>query len=340
MGDAAGIGPEIIAKTFADPAFSVPAVVVGDPDLLSRTVSDLRLELEIRKIPEPIHFSRSKYVMPVIPAAKLPQELIPGKVDPRAGKAAFRCIERAVELALKGSVSGIATAPINKEALLVAGINYPGHTEILAALTKTENFAMMLFNDEIRVVLVTVHVSLRKAIELISEEAEFRTIKLAFLAAQALGVHRPRIAVAGLNPHAGEGGLFGDEEHGIISPAIQRAREEGIDATGPWPGDTVFMRARKGHFDIVVAQYHDQGLIPVKYLGIEHGVNATLGLPFVRTSVDHGTAFDIAGTGRADHSSLRTAIEWATKMAKMQGAPAIKASSAAEGPSEGKDPHV
>jgi len=320
MGDPAGIGPEIVAKTFADPDFAVPAVVVGDLNLLAVTAARLELPLEIRAVSAPLDAIPDKGIMSVIATSELPSDLAPGRVDARAGAAAYQYIERAVALAMAGTVSAIATAPINKEALKAAGIEYPGHTEILAALTGTREFAMMLFNDDLRVVLVTVHVSLRHAIELLSVESELRTIRLACAAARGLGVDRPRVAVAGLNPHASEGGLFGDEDQDIIAPAIARAREEGIEASGPWPGDTVFMQARKGHFDIVVAQYHDQGLIPVKYLGIEHGVNTTLGLPFVRTSVDHGTAFDIAGTGRADHSSLRAAIEWAAKMAKARNA--------------------
>jgi len=316
MGDPAGIGPEIVAKAFADPDLAVPTIVVGDAGILSRTVDSLGLSVRLREIVAPREATPSKDVMCVIPASALPQDLALGRVDARAGQAAYRYIARAVELAMSGEVAAIATAPINKEALKVAGIEYSGHTEILAALTGTRDFAMMLFNDELKVVLVTVHVSLRQAIELLSVEAELRTIRLAWAAAQGLGVDNPRVAVAGLNPHAGEGGMFGAEESDVIAPAIARARQEGINATGPWPGDTVFMQARKGRFDIVVAQYHDQGLIPVKYLGIEHGVNATLGLPFVRTSVDHGTAFDIAGTSRADHSSLKTAIEWANRMAQ------------------------
>jgi len=315
MGDPAGIGPEIVAKTFADPDFAAAAVVVGDPGLLSCTLDTLRLPVRVREIAAPLEATRSRAVIPIIPVSNLGHRIAPGTVDARAGQAAYDYIARAVDFALSGDVAAIATAPINKEALRAAGIGFPGHTEILAALTGTKDFAMMLFNDELKVVLVTVHVSLRQAIELLSEDAELRTIRLAKTAAQHLGIGNPRVAVAGLNPHAGEGGLFGEDDRQIIAPAIARAREEGIDATGPWPGDTVFMQARQGRFDIVVAQYHDQGLIPVKYLGIEHGVNATLGLPFIRTSVDHGTAFDIAGTGRADHTSLKNAIAWATRMA-------------------------
>jgi len=174
----------------------------------------------------------------------------------------------------------------------------------------------MLMNNDLRVILVTIHVSLREAIEQLTIESELRTIRLAHRAMIQLGISRPRIAVAGLNPHAGEHGLFGSEDEAIIKPAVQQAQAEGIEASGPWPGDTVFMHARQGRFDIVVAQYHDQGLIPVKYLGVDEGVNVTVGLPFVRTSVDHGTAFDIAGTGKASHASLRVAVEQAAMLAQ------------------------
>ena len=216
-------------------------------------------------------------------------------------------------------MAAIATAPLHKEALKAAGIAQPGHTEILAKLTGSWDYAMMLFNDEIRVVLATIHLALSEVAGRIDEALELKTIRLAMRGARQLGIAAPRVAVAGLNPHAGEGGLFGQEEIRAIAPAIARARAEGIDASGPWPGDTVFLRARQGDFDIVVAQYHDQGLIPVKYLGIDDGVNATLGLPFVRTSVDHGTAFDIAGTGKARHTSLKVAIEQAALMARAGG---------------------
>ncbi|MGO6906774.1 4-hydroxythreonine-4-phosphate dehydrogenase PdxA, partial [Rhizobium ruizarguesonis] len=220
-------------------------------------------------------------------------------------------VVRAIDEALAGNIRAIVTAPINKEAMKMGGLNYPGHTEILAERSGTDKFAMMLANDELRVILVTIHVSLRDAIDLVTQESVLRTIELAHRAGRAYGIASPRIAVAGLNPHAGENGMFGREDLDIIAPAISRARELGINASGPWPGDTIFMRARRGEFDIVVAQYHDQGLIPVKYLGIDSGVNVTIGLPFIRTSVDHGTAFDIAGQGTADHSSLRYAFDQA-----------------------------
>jgi 4-hydroxythreonine-4-phosphate dehydrogenase len=211
------------------------------------------------------------------------------------------------------------TAPIHKEALHAAGVAFPGHTELLQSLAGQPPVRMMLANDELRTVLVTIHCSLRQAIAQINAPHVLETIRISHHALQAVGIARPRIAVAGLNPHAGEGGLFGDEELLHIAPAIAAARAEGINASGPFAPDTVFMRARHtaahpGEFDVVVAMTHDHGLIPVKYLGVEQGVNVTLGLPFVRTSPDHGTAFDIAGSGRADASSMRAAIRMARQL--------------------------
>jgi 4-hydroxythreonine-4-phosphate dehydrogenase len=236
-------------------------------------------------------------------------------LDARAGDAAFRYLEKATHLASAGRVSAIATAPLNKEAMHLAGHRYPGHTEILARLTGTEDYAMMLVTDELKVIHVSTHVSLREAIERVEPERELAVIRLAHGSMQKLGVESPRVAVAGLNPHAGENGLFGTEDAEKIAPAIEEARAEGIDASGPHPPDTVLMRARRGVFDIVVVQYHDQGHIPVKLMGFDTGVNVTVGLPFFRTSVDHGTAFDIAGTGKADHASLEAALDLARTLA-------------------------
>ena len=314
MGDPAGIGPEIVVMTFADPGFSTPAIVIGDVSIMSRAVGLLEVPIAIRRIERPEDRRPQSGVIDVVAASDLPADFPIGKIDPRAGAAAFAYVKLATELARAGEVSAIATAPIHKESLRAAGIAYPGHTEILADLTGTADYAMMLFNDELRVILVTIHAALRDAIDRLSVELELTTIRLAARAARQLGIEQPRVAVAGLNPHAGEHGLFGQEDMEIIAPAIERARDEGIDASGPWPGDTVFMQARQGRFDIVVAQYHDQGLIPVKYLGLDQGVNVTVGLPFIRTSVDHGTAFDIAGRGKANHTSLKIAIQQAAAM--------------------------
>jgi 4-hydroxythreonine-4-phosphate dehydrogenase len=222
----------------------------------------------------------------------------------------------AIDDAMQQRVRAIVTAPLNKESMHAAGIDFPGHTEILAQQSGAEHVAMMLVNDQLRVILATIHIPLAEVPRTLTIELEKRTIELAHQACLAMGVSAPRIAVAGLNPHAGEQRKFGDEDLDIIAPAIALARAQGIDATGPWPGDTVFMRARRGDFDMCVAQYHDQGLIPIKYLGLDQGVNVTVGLPFVRTSVDHGTAFDIAGKGVADPSSLRAAFDLALALTK------------------------
>jgi 4-hydroxythreonine-4-phosphate dehydrogenase len=316
LGDPAGIGPEIIAKLFSKADGLPAAIVIGDAGVLRRTVSAQSIALDVQVISQPEHARCAHGTVEVLqPHEPLPVDLPVGRVDPRCGRAAFESISRAIDLARAGRVRAITTAPINKEAMRLAGIHYPGHTEILADLGGAAGeTAMMLANDELRVVLVTVHLALRQAIDAITVERELATIRLAHGAAKRLGIEAPRVAVAGLNPHAGENGLFGREDLDTIGPAIALAKSENIDASGPWPGDTVFMRARTGEFDVVVAQYHDQGLIPVKYLGVDRGVNITLGLPFIRTSVDHGTAFDIAGRGIADPASLREALQQAAML--------------------------
>lgn len=310
MGDPCGIGPEIIARVFAN-GLPEQAVVIGDARVMERAVRTLNLPLQVQAVASVDDALPDSGLIAVLNVSDLPDDLPIGQVDARAGRASYDYVVRAIDEALAGNIRAIVTAPINKEAMKQGGLNYPGHTEILAERTGTDKFAMMLANDELRVILVTIHVSLRDAIDLVTADSVFRTIELAHLAGKAYGIASPRVAVAGLNPHAGENGMFGREDLDIIAPAISRAQEVGIDASGPWPGDTIFMRARRGEFDIVVAQYHDQGLIPVKYLGIDNGVNVTIGLPFIRTSVDHGTAFDIAGQGTADHSSLRYAFDQA-----------------------------
>jgi 4-hydroxythreonine-4-phosphate dehydrogenase len=316
MGDPCGIGPEIITRLYTDAAPLPPTLVLGDEGLLKRAVQLLDLPLSVRVINSPEDFRFDPKTVHVISLSHLPEDLPFGQLDARAGKAAYDYIRAGIDLALQKRIRAVVTAPINKEALRLAGFHYPGHTEILADFSGTQDFAMMLMNDDLRVILVTIHVSLREAIEQLTIERELMTIRLAHRAMTQLGIAQPRIAVAGLNPHAGEHGLFGSEDESIVKPALQKAQAEGIQVSGPWPGDTVFMNARKGQFDIVVAQYHDQGLIPVKYLGVDEGVNVTVGLPFVRTSVDHGTAFDIAGTGKASHASLRVAVEQAALLAR------------------------
>jgi 4-hydroxythreonine-4-phosphate dehydrogenase len=319
LGDAAGIGPEIIVKAFAQGELA-DAVVIGSVEVLRRAGAPMTARIEhpadLAAVPPGC--------LPVIEPPGLTPELtdLPlGRVSAAAGAAAACCIEAAVRRAMAGEGAAIVTAPIHKEALAAAGVPYPGHTEMLQALATPPGappppVRMMLANPELRVVLVTIHVSLRQALALLDFEAVRSTLRIAHDAARSWGRPAPRIAVAGLNPHAGEGGLFGSEEREFIAPAVAAARAEGIDAHGPFAPDTVFMRARRGEFDLVVAMLHDQGLIPVKYLGVEQGVNVTLGLPFVRTSPDHGTAFDIAGQGVADAASLVAATRMARQLAR------------------------
>lgn len=327
MGDACGIGPETILKAVAD-GDARHCLVIGEAAVLGRAARVLGLLLPLAQIDGPADLAAvPPGALAVLRPAGLPAGLadLPwGQVDARCGAAAAACIEAAAKLLLAGQAAAMVTAPLHKEALAAAGIAHPGHTEMLQALATPPGGAappvrMMLANDQLRVVLLSIHVALRRAVDLVSFDAVLQTIRIAHAAAAGWGQARPRIAVAGLNPHAGEGGLFGDEELQHIAPAVRAAQAEGIDASGPFAPDTVFMRARHapghpGEFDLVVAMTHDHGLIPVKYLGVEQGVNVTLGLPFVRTSPDHGTAFDIAGSGRADASSLKAAIRMARQL--------------------------
>ncbi|MFW7268136.1 4-hydroxythreonine-4-phosphate dehydrogenase PdxA [Gluconacetobacter sp. Hr-1-5] len=311
MGDPAGIGPEIVARMFLRRPAQRRWIAVGDSLVMGHALAALDPAARVRRVATPAEARFEDGVLNVLASSDCVALPPVGRVSAESGRAAYAAILSAIRLARAGAVGGIVTAPIHKEALAAAGLPYPGHTEILAEQAGGVDVAMMLANEDIRVVLVTIHCALREAIRRADFPAQMAAIRLAHAGARALGIACPRIAVAGLNPHAGESGLFGDEEAGIIVPAIAQARGEGIDASGPWPGDTVFMQAREGRFDVVVAQYHDQGLIPVKYMGLAHGVNITLGLPFVRTSPDHGTAFDIAGRGIADPSSLETAFDYA-----------------------------
>lgn len=317
LGDPAGVGPEIIAKTFAEPDFTEKnqAVVVGDEAILERAINLLDLTLNLNVISRPDKGNFVPGVVDLIPASDLHDDLPFGELDERAGAAAFEYVKRATELALEDEVQAVCTAPLNKEAMHLGGYKYPGHTEILAELTDTKDYAMMLVAEDLRVIHVSTHVSLQEAIERVQPERELAVIHLARDALLKLGISEPKIAVAGVNPHAGENGLFGDEDAERIRPAVERAVEEGIEASGPWAADTIFSRAKNGEFDMVVVQYHDQGHVPIKLLGFESGVNVTVGLPFFRTSVDHGTAFDIAGTGKADHTSLEAALDLARVLA-------------------------
>lgn len=337
IGDPNGIGPEVVLKACAAPTLA-PALrerllVVGDPALLAREAARLGLPMPARL--EPVacteegaatthmdaNMGAAASLEPDLRAATLAQ-FVPGRIDPRAGHAAWRFVVHAARMALAGRAAAVVTAPLSKEAMHAAGHDYPGHTELLAELAGGADVRMMLANDELRTVLVSIHVSLREAIERVTRQDVLSTIAITHTALLRAGIDRPRIAVAGLNPHAGESGAFGREEIDAIAPAVADARSQGIEASGPFAPDTVFMRARGfGEFDAVVAMYHDQGLIPVKYLGLEEGVNITIGLPFVRTSPDHGTAFDIAGRpgpeghGLADPRSMVAAIRRAAELA-------------------------
>lgn len=319
LGDPSGIGPEIAARFLATTALD-RHVVVGDVGLLRRTSRALGLALDARAIrPDQIAAPVPPDVVRVIETgAPLPVDLPVGRETALGGRASYDWVVTGARLALDGHVAGIVTAPINKAAWSLGGVDVPGHTELLADIARAPEFGMMLATDDLRVMLVSIHVPLARAVGLVTRERVLRTIRLADRGTRDLGVERPRIAVAGLNPHAGEGGLFGTEDADVIAPAVADARALGLDVSGPHPPDTVFMRARQGEFDAVVAQYHDQGLIPIKYLGLHRGVNVTIGLPFIRTSVDHGTAYDIAGQGRADPGSLAYAVATAWRMAEVR----------------------
>ena len=339
LGDCAGIGPEIIAKAFRDaPELTRGCFVAGDVATLRRAVR----VIDAGAIPLPVALLESPAealnvpprCLPVLQIGALAEPVPFGHLSAEAGKLAAECVIWAAQAALRGEIAALVTAPLNKEALALAGTpgtHYPGHTEMLQALAAAHTHKaladlpvrMMLANDELRVVLVSIHVSLRAALEAVTFDNVLQTLRIAHAALSASLGRAPRIAVAGLNPHAGEGGLFGREEIDIITPAIAAASALGMKVSGPFAPDTVFMRARAkpgqpGEFDAVLAMYHDQGLIPVKYLGVEQGVNVTLGLPLVRTSPDHGTAFDIAGTGQADASSLLAAIVMARRLSQLK----------------------
>lgn len=335
LGDPAGIGPEIIAKAFRDaPELTRGCFVAGDLATLQRAAHQIAggaPPLPVVLLQSPAEaLALPPRCLPLLQVAE-PGPLAPmGRLSAAAGRMAAECVVWAAQAALRGDLAALVTAPLHKEALALAGpphAGYPGHTEMLQALAAAHAglpvsalpVRMMLANPALRVVLVSIHLSLREALAAVSLERVLQTVQITHRSLSAMLGRSPRIAVAGLNPHAGEGGLFGREEIEIIAPAIAAARAQGMDVTGPHAPDTVFMRARHdalhaGEFDVVVAMYHDQGLIPVKYLGVADGVNVTLGLPLLRTSPDHGTAFDIAGTGRADASSLITAIGMARSL--------------------------
>jgi 4-hydroxythreonine-4-phosphate dehydrogenase len=320
MGDAAGVGPEVIVKALGhrEVMQSCRPLMIGDAKQMERAVALTGTDLTIRRIHEPESAKYNPGALDCLDMDLLPEDLPYGKLSSVAGDAAYRFIAKSVELALAERIDAICTAPISKEALHLGGHRYPGHTEILAALTGTLDYSMMLTSGHLRVIHLTTHVGLIQAIEQITPERTYRVIQLAHVTLTRAGIPKPRIAVCGINPHAGENGLFGNgEEETKLVPGIAKARAEGIDVTGPHPADTLFYRANRGDFDMVVACYHDQGHAPIKVLGIEAGVNITVGLKggIVRTSVDHGTAFDIAGTNKADERSMIAAILAAAQLA-------------------------
>jgi 4-hydroxythreonine-4-phosphate dehydrogenase len=318
MGDAAGVGPEVVVKAMADPQLyeSCRPIVVGDAARLRKAIEITGAGLKVNAVSSPEEAGYRSGVIDCIDLDLIPADLPFGELSPAAGEGAYQFIVTATELAMAGRVHAICTAPLNKEALHAAGHRYPGHTELLAALTGTPEVSMMLTAPKLRVIHVTTHIGLVDAVAKIEPDLVTRTVRRGAETLRKAGVAHPRIAVCGLNPHAGENGLFGHGEEGDkIVPAIEQLHAEGIDAQGPLPADTVFFRAVRGDFDLVVAMYHDQGHGPVKVLGLDTGVNITIGLPVIRTSVDHGTAFDIAGTGKADQASMLEALRQAVELA-------------------------
>lgn len=314
QGDACGIGPEIVAKLLAAPVNGRP-VVYGDRRMLDRATATVGSTVNWHPVSHPrIAVPAGAVALVEVP---YPHEALPalGAIDARAGAHALACIEAAGQAAKRGEVAGLVTAPINKQAIVPGAPDFIGHTEYLAALAGVDDFGMLLSVDDFRVLHVTTHLSVREAVAGLNSEAILRTIRLGARALAFLGIEDGLIGVCALNPHAGEGGRFGDEEQTIIAPAIAQARAEGYSVEGPLPPDTVFYRARLGHFALIVAMLHDQGHIPLKMWGMDRGINITVGLPFIRTSVDHGTAFDLAGTGQANESSLRHAWDLAVKLA-------------------------
>ncbi|MHC4214392.1 MAG: 4-hydroxythreonine-4-phosphate dehydrogenase PdxA [Planctomycetota bacterium] len=329
MGDPAGVGPEIAVKALAEPGVYdiCRPLVVGDSGVISQAVKITGIDASVEPV---VGVTDAKFNHGTIDVLDLKNvdlnSLQTGQISAMAGNAAFEAISKVIELALEGQIDATVTGPIHKEALNLAGHHYAGHTEIYAHLTGTKDYTMMLAAENIRVVHVSTHVSLRQACDLVKKDRILSVIRLAVQACRQLDIEQPRIGVAGLNPHSSDGGLFGSEEREEIIPAIQAAKAAGINADGPVPADTLFSKARGGWYDIVVAMYHDQGHIPLKLLGFiwnqaqkrwtsVSGINITLGLPIIRTSVDHGTAIDQAGKGTAIADSLIHAIEYAAKMA-------------------------
>jgi len=319
MGDPAGIGPEIIVKAMGEQTVFAQSrpVVLGDEGILSDAARCSKAPITIKRIQEPEEGVFRQGILNLIPLTDLSRAEVPlGEPRSQGGAAAYRYIERGVQLAQRGSIDALVTAPISKEALNKAGYPFPGHTELLAKMAGSGDVVMMLAGPRLRVALVTTHLPLRQVPDALTRERITRTIEITSQGLKVYwGIPSPRLAVAGLNPHAGEGGIFGSEEQEVIIPAIEECRQKGMVVFGPLPADSLFFHAASGRYDAVVSMYHDQGLIPLKLLHFRDGVNITLGLPIIRTSVDHGTGYDIAGQGVADPTSLINAILLAAKMA-------------------------
>lgn len=332
MGDPVSIGPEISIKAFLERRLYDDArlVIIGDAKVMKLAVKTLKLEQSIQINPiGAVEEARFEFgIIDVIDLNTVDMEQFHfGKISAMAGETAFRCVEKVIQLAMQGKVDATVTNALNKEAIKMAGYDFAGHTEIYASMTQTEKYTMMLAHEDLRVVHVSTHVSLREACDRVKKDRVLEVIEIAHTACKNLGIESPKIGVAGLNPHAGENGLFGREEIEEIVPAIEDARQQGIHVEGPIPPDTIFSKARGGWYDVVVAMYHDQGHIPLKLIGFEYdrqkqewkaveGVNITIGLPIIRTSVDHGTAYDRAGKGDANPLSLINAIDYAIALSK------------------------
>ena len=330
MGDPAGVGPEIIVKALAEKQIAdiCRSIVIGDASVMKRAVEITGSKMKVKSIENIRDFEILPGIITVLDQNSVViDDLKMGVVSAMSGKAAYLAIEKVIDLALKNEIDGTVTAPLNKEALHKAGYRFSGHTEIYAHLTKTKDYTMMLADGKFRVTHVSTHVSLREACDRAKKERILTVIKLSHDICKTLGILHPSIGVAGLNPHAGENGLFGREEIEEITPAIREAIKLGIDAQGPIPPDSLFAKHNSGYYDIVVAMYHDQGHIPTKLVGFNFnketpekvslsGINITLGLPIIRTSVDHGTAFDVAGKGIANHGSMMQAIEYGALLAR------------------------
>lgn len=323
MGDPAGIGPEIIVKAFKDHRLreTCRPIVIGDAGQLKSAATRFAPEISIRALARPEDAGDEKSILGVIDLRNVPENLPQRRPSAEGGKASVQYIRTAVDLALQHRVAAITTAPINKEAIHLAGHFYPGHTELLAEHTGTQDFALMMAGGKLRVVLTTTHVSLKNVRELLTLEKIAGIIRLTHRWLSQHVAETPKIAVTGLNPHCGDGGIFGEEEATMIVPAIELARREGIVVEGPFSADALFPRAKSGEYDAVITMYHDQGMIPIKMESLGHAVNITLGLPIIRTSVDHGTAYDIVGKGVASPESLIEAVKTAALLSRSMTVP-------------------